>query len=217
MRAVSVLNAKVSATANIVSSVPNQIQEVSCATLETRAAIENLTRSISEEFAHIPAGVSKMLEGTFRKVIQDFLDHVLLQMDGAASSKLPPDYTSIQESTGSRELLSGGKNSDRRVLKQKQGRVAIQTWFGVVTIHSTLVKAQDTVNQHGLNIRLGTAKAVRMHVEVAITPCLLRIGLFCSIIWNKIPENRSGFDMKPESTTMLMKRHQLFRHVEMRT
>lgn len=35
-----------------------------------------------------------------------------------------------------------------------------------------------------------------MHVEVAITPCLLRIGLFCSIIWNKIPENRSWFDMK---------------------
>lgn len=74
------------------------------------------------------------------------------------SDKPPPDYSTIHDSARSQELLSGSKDSNRRVLKQKQGRIAIQTWFGVVIIHSALVKAQDTVNRHGLKIRLGTTK-----------------------------------------------------------
>jgi hypothetical protein len=196
MRAVSVLNAKVSATADIVSTVPDQLQEVCYTSLETRGAIENLTRSISEEFAHIPTGLNKMLEGTMRRVIQDFHDDRLTPPDPANSYKLPPDYSSLHDSSRSQELSSDRKNFGRRVLKQKQGRVAIQTWFGVVFIHSTLLKAQDTIHQHGLKIRLGTAKTIRMHVEVALTLCSLRIGLFCSLIWNKMPQNRSGFDMK---------------------
>ncbi|KAN0121801.1 hypothetical protein V8E51_000127 [Hyaloscypha variabilis] len=198
LRAISTLNAKVNATVDIVSNVPNQLQEVNNTTVETRGAIENLTRSIALEFAHIPTGVGKMLEGTLRRVMQDFHDRVLIHTDGASLWEPPPAYTNIHDSKRSQELLSGCKASERRVLKkkQKQGRIVIQTWFGIVFIHSTLVKAQDTVNQHGLKIRLGTAKTVRVHVEVAITPCLLRLGLFCSIIWNKMPENRSGFDVK---------------------
>jgi hypothetical protein len=196
MRAVSVLNAKVSATADIVSTVPDQLQEVCYTSLETRGAIENLTRSISEEFAHIPTSLNKMLEGTMRRVIQDFHDDRLTPPDSASSYKLPPAYSRFHDSSRSEELWSGGKDWGRRVLKQKQGRIAIQTWFGVVFIHSTLLKAQDTIHQHGLKIRLGNAKTIRMHVEVALTPCLLRIGLFCSLIWNKMSQNRSGFDMK---------------------
>jgi hypothetical protein len=198
LRAISVLNAKVNATVDIISNVPIQLQRVNNVTLEAREAIEKLTHSIAEEFAHIPTGVGKMLEGTLRSVIQDFHDRVLLHTDGTNLCEPPPLYTNIPDWARSQELLPGCKNSSRRVLKQKQkqGRIAIQTWFGVVFIHSTLVKAQDTVNQHGLKIRLGTAKTVQMHVEVAISPCLLRIGLFCSIIWNKMPENRSGFDVK---------------------
>jgi len=131
-----------------------------------------------------------MLEGTLRRVIQDTHTHSL------GSFKLPADYSSIHDLKRSRELLINYKDPERKILKQKQGRIGIQTWFGVIFIHSTMVKAQDTVTQNGLNIRLGTAKRIRMHVEVAITPCLLRVGLFCSIVWNKIPENRSAFDLK---------------------
>ena len=178
------LNAKVNATVDIVSHIPNQLQEVNNTTLETRGAIQNLTRSIAEEFAHIPTGVGKMLEGTLRSIIQDFHDRLLPHADVVGLCELPPVYTSIQDSASSQDPLCECKTSGRRFLKQKQKQssIALQTWFGVVFIHSTLVKAQDTVNQHGLKIRLGTAKTVRMHVEVAITPCLLRIGLFCSII-----------------------------------
>lgn len=190
------LNAKVSATANIVSSVPSQLQEVNCTALETRDAIENLTCSISKEFAHMPTGINKMIEGTLRRVIQDFHGHVLPHTDSSGSCKVLSDHTSIHDSTRSQELFSRSMNSGRKMLKQKQGRIAIQTWFGVVFIHSTLVKAQDTVDRHGLKIRLGAAKTTRVNVEVALTPCTLRFGLFCSVIWNKMPENRSGFDMK---------------------
>jgi hypothetical protein len=196
MRAVSALNAKVSATADIVSTVPNQLQEVFYTTIETGDAIENLARSISKEFAHIPTSLNKMLEGTMRRVIQDFHDDRLKPPYSASSNTLPPDYSSFHDSSRGQELLSNRRNCGRSVLKQKQGRIAIQTWFGVVFIHSTLLKAQDIIHQHGLKIRLGTAKTIRMHVEVALTPCLLRIGLFCSLIWNKMPQNKSGFDMK---------------------
>ena len=139
MRVVSELNAKVSATANIISSVPCQLQEVGYATLETRDAIGDLTRSISEEFAHIPAGLNKMFEGTLRRVIQDF------HTDSLGSFELPPDYSSIHDLIRSQELLPSYKDPDRKILKQKQGRIGIQTWFGVIFIHSTLVKVQDTV------------------------------------------------------------------------
>jgi hypothetical protein len=94
-----VLNAKVSATADIVSSAPNQLQEVSYTTLESRGAVENLTRSISDEFANIPTAVNKMLEGTLRRVIEDFHDRALIHTDGAASHKPLPDYSSIHDST----------------------------------------------------------------------------------------------------------------------
>jgi hypothetical protein len=136
-----------------------------------------------------------MLVGTLRKVIQDFHDDVLKHTDSDCSYKLPLDHTNIHDSTRNPELFSGCI-SDRRFLKQKQGRIAVQTWFGVVSIHSILVESQDTINQHGLNLCLGVAKIIRIHVEVAITPCMLRIGLFCSMIWNKLPENRPGFDVK---------------------
>jgi hypothetical protein len=70
MRAILVLNAKVGAIASIVSSVPNQLREVSSTIVETKGAIENLTRYISEEFAYLPTRLNKMLEGTLRRVIQ---------------------------------------------------------------------------------------------------------------------------------------------------
>jgi len=193
LRAISALSSKVSATANIVSLVPNQLQEVNNTTLETRGAIENLTRSISNEFAQMPSGINKMIESTLRRLIRD---HLLPAPDSSDSCKATLGDTSIHDSTRSGKFPPGHLSSGRQILKQKQNRIVIQTWLGVVFIHSTIVKTQNTVDRQGLTIRLGAAKTTRVNVEVALTPCTLRIGLFCSIIWNKMPENRSGFDVK---------------------
>ncbi|KAE9368127.1 hypothetical protein N431DRAFT_471493 [Stipitochalara longipes BDJ] len=118
-RAISLLNSKVSATANIVSHVPNQLQKVNYTALETRGAIENLTRSISNEFAQMPSGINKMIQSTMQRVIRDFYGHVFPYVDNSGSRKDPLDEISIQDLARSQELPSGLNISGRKMLKQK--------------------------------------------------------------------------------------------------
>ena len=194
-QAISVLDSKFSATAKIVSAIPDKIHEIDSAAVDTRVAVEHLAKSISEEMAHLPNSVNRMLEGTLRRVLQDFYD----------SSSRPPAYSEL-ESQGSvnnnqvspkpREISTFNGNSCRKVLKQKRGKRAIETWFGTVFVHSTAITTQPVTDKLRVDAYVVATKTTQMSVDVVITPCLLRIGLFCSLIWKRMPKNQSGFDMK---------------------
>jgi hypothetical protein len=54
---------------------------------------------------------------------------------------------------------------------------------------------QETANTHCLKIHVSTRKTTQTSLHVVITPCKLRIGLFCEIIWRKISDSRPEFDM----------------------
>lgn len=194
--AISTLNSKFSATAEIVSNIPNKIQGIGQTSYETRTAVAQLSNSVSEKFAHLPVGINKMFATTLRSVLQEFYkDSNGPQMHSGIGNneKGHVDHIYTPADPGLRSDIS--EDSSCRVLKQKRRKVAVQTWFGTVFIHSTTSTTQETINTNCLKVRVNSPRTILTHLHVVITPCMLRIGLFCAIIWRRNGDDGPGFNM----------------------
>lgn len=179
------------------SAIPNRIQDVDHTVLETRIAVENLSATVSEQFAYLPMGINKMFGDTLQKVLQEFYKNSARPEVPLGSGDNGQNCIGgSPASTNVVQMSDYNGHLSRRVLKQKRGRIVIQTWFGNVFIHRTTLTTQETVDHCGLKVHMGAAKTTQTSLDVVITPCMLRIGLFCAIIWRRLSHNRPGFDMK---------------------
>jgi hypothetical protein len=193
------MNSKVCASEKTLSAILYQFQDLRVSSQETRNAVEDLSDMISSKVDYLPIGFRHMVENTVRRVLLDFYGGSLSPPSKGTAASCPLAESPYSHSIRSdRKLSSSGDGVSKQiVLRRNSNQRTFQTWFGVVSVHSTSSKLMETTSAGNIEpFPKVTTKSTRTTVTVSFSPCFIGFGIYCTVVRQAMGSAKPGLDMK---------------------
>jgi hypothetical protein len=146
------MSSKACAIEGILSTIPDQFQDLQVSSQETKHVVTDLTDTISARMDYLPFGLRDMVECALRRVLEDFYRDFMKPANNEEVDKYSTTTSSYDHSVrDDQEILNSGHVVSERPLISRQSHQRVyQTWFGVLSVHTTTSNFMETITAWSL-------------------------------------------------------------------